>query len=150
MPAVGSMPKTRPEDPTTRPPPCATRPGPPAPPSVGIPGGRPPPRNAPPRHPRAHPTPGGPSAPAEAAGPDDALDHAAPDLLVDEHRVDDAPAVVDAPHLQELHEAGLGIDLERAALGAVGEHERIVLDPVVARDDQLRLEVDRQLVAAVI
>ena len=45
----------------------------------------------------------------------EALHDAAAHLLVDELRVDDRAAVLHAPVLQELDEAGVGVDLEIAS-----------------------------------
>ena len=78
----------------------------------------------------------------------DALHHAAADLLVDQLRVDDGAAVLDAPVLQQRHRAGVGVDLEPARLDAVGEGERPGARHVVARRHQLGLEAGRQRVGA--
>ena len=53
----------------------------------------------------------------------DALHHAAADLLVHQHRVDHAPAVLNHPETKDLHKAGFGIDLDVGRHGAVGEDE---------------------------
>ena len=42
----------------------------------------------------------------------DALHDAAADLLVHQHRVDDGAAILHHPVLQQLDEAGLGVDLD--------------------------------------
>src|SRR5258706_10950428 len=62
----------------------------------------------------------------------DSLHDSAARLLVHQLGVDDAAAIVHAPHLEELHEAGVGVHFEGAALGAVREDESVVLDAVVA------------------
>jgi len=50
----------------------------------------------------------------------DALHHAAAHLFVDQLRIDDGAAVLDAPVLQQFDEARVGVDLEIAGLDAVG------------------------------
>src|SRR5262245_39884011 len=66
----------------------------------------------------------------------DALHDAAARLLVDELWVDDAPAVVDAPHLEELDETRLGVHLEETALRAVAEYESVILYSIVTRHNE--------------
>ena len=41
-----------------------------------------------------------------------ALHHPAPDLLIDQLRIDDGAAILDHPMLEQLDEAGVGIDLQ--------------------------------------
>jgi len=53
----------------------------------------------------------------------DALHHAAANLFIDQLRIDDGAAVLDAPMVDELDEAGVGVDFEVARLNAVGESE---------------------------
>ena len=78
----------------------------------------------------------------------DALHHAAAHLLVDQLRIDHGAAVLDAPVLEQLDEAGVGVDLEIARLDAVGEGERPGARHVMARRHQLGLEAGRQGVGA--
>ena len=52
------------------------------------------------------------------------LHDAATNLLLDEHGIDDATAIFDDPKLQDLHEAGLRVDLDMACLNPVGKRER--------------------------
>ena len=52
------------------------------------------------------------------------LHHTAAHLLVDELRVDEGAAVLDAPVLEQRHLAGFHVDLDVAGLDAVGEGER--------------------------
>ena len=78
----------------------------------------------------------------------DALHDAAAHLLVDQLRIDDGAAVLHAPVLQQLDEAGVGVDLELARLDAVGEGERPGARHIVARRHQLGLEAGRQRVGA--
>ncbi len=42
----------------------------------------------------------------------EALHHATPDLLINQLGVDDGAAILDHPVLQQLHKAGVGIDLQ--------------------------------------
>ena len=78
----------------------------------------------------------------------DALHDAAAHLLVHQQRVDDAAAVLHAPVLEELHHAGVDVDLEPAGLHAVGEGERVLLGDEMPRLHQLARQVGRQRVAA--
>ncbi len=48
--------------------------------------------------------------------PADPLDDAAPDLLVHEERVEHGAAILDAPVLEERHEARLRVDLDIGGL----------------------------------
>jgi hypothetical protein len=80
-------------------------------------------------------------------GPDPLHDGAA-QLLVDEARVDDATAVLDAPVLEQAHEARLHVDLHVRELDTVGEREALVPRHVVAGHRQLRLEVLGQRIGA--
>ena len=74
----------------------------------------------------------------------DALHDGAANLLVHQHRVDDAPAIFHRPVFQQLDEAGLGIDLDVGRLHAVREDERVVALRVVARHHQFGREAARQ------
>src|SRR5260370_11934452 len=59
----------------------------------------------------------------------DALGEAAVDLALDDHRIDDGADVVDAPETDDLHAAGVRIDLELTDMRAVAEGEaRRILD----------------------
>ena len=78
----------------------------------------------------------------------DALHDAAAHLLVDQQRIDDAPAILDAPMLQQRDDAGVDVDLEPAGLHAVGEGERIGLGDEVPGLHQLARQVGWQRVAA--
>ena len=53
----------------------------------------------------------------------DALDEAAVHLALDDQRVDDLADVVDAGVVADLDLTGLGVDLDRAQVGAVRERE---------------------------
>ena len=55
----------------------------------------------------------------------DALDGAAFELADHDHRIDDAPDVVDRPVAVELHGAGIGIDFDFADVAAVGPARRV-------------------------
>ncbi len=68
------------------------------------------------------------------------LDHAATHLLVDELRVEDGTAILDHPEIQELEEAGVGIDLDVASLDAVGERNIVITRHEMAGRHQFRLE----------
>ncbi len=68
------------------------------------------------------------------------LDHAATHLLVDELRVEDGTAILDHPEIQELEEAGIGIDLDVASLDAVGERNIVLARHEMAGRHQFRLE----------
>jgi hypothetical protein len=68
------------------------------------------------------------------------LHHAAAHLFVDELRVDDGAAVLDAPVLQRPDLAGLHVHLHVARLDAVGEGERPRAGHVVPSGDELGLE----------
>nr|WP_245448118.1 hypothetical protein [Bradyrhizobium nitroreducens] len=76
------------------------------------------------------------------------LHDAAAELFVDQHRIDDAAAILDDEMLQELDEPGLDIDLQRAALDAVGEGKGIALRREMMAHGQLRLCAGRQGVRA--
>ena len=49
-------------------------------------------------------------------------------LAVHDHRVDHDADVVDGDVLTNLHEAGLGVDIDRAQVRSVGEGERLRVD----------------------
>nr|WP_246788795.1 hypothetical protein [Bradyrhizobium sp. CIR48] len=76
------------------------------------------------------------------------LHDAAAELFVHEHRIDDAATILDDEMLQELNEASLDIHLQRAALDAVGESERIALRREVMAHGELRLRARRQRIGA--
>ena len=78
----------------------------------------------------------------------DPLHDAAADLLVDELRVDYGAAILDAPVFDQLHLAGLDVDLEIGGLHAVGESERPGAGHVMPRHHKFGLEVGRQRVGA--
>ena len=78
----------------------------------------------------------------------DALHDGAAHLLVHQHGVDDAPAVLHRPVLEQPDEAGVRVHLDVADLHPVGEDEGVVALRVVARHHQLGREVLRQRVAA--
>jgi hypothetical protein len=56
------------------------------------------------------------------------------ELADDDHRIDDAPDVVDRPVAVEMHGAGLRVDLDFADVAAVGPARRV--------DGALRAELD--------
>ena len=78
----------------------------------------------------------------------DTLHDAAAYLFVHQHRVDDGAAVLHAPVLEQLDEAGFHIDLHQACLNAVAEGEAVLARRVVPGDGQLGLEFRRQRVRA--
>ena len=78
----------------------------------------------------------------------DALHHAAANLFVDQLRIDDGAAILDAPVPQQFDEAGVGVDFEIARLDAVGEGEGPAARHVMARHHQFGLEAGRQGVGA--
>ena len=76
----------------------------------------------------------------------EALHHPTPDLLVDQLRIDDRAAILDDPVLQQLDEAGIGIDLEPRRLNAVGKGKRIFARDKMAGRHQFGLNARRQRV----
>ena len=76
------------------------------------------------------------------------LHDAAAELLVHQHRIDDPAAILDDEMLQHLDEAGLDVDLQRTALDAVGEGERIALWREMMAHGELGLRARRQRVGA--
>src|SRR3954468_19156141 len=54
-----------------------------------------------------------------------ALYYATSDLLIDQLWIDDGAAILDHPMLQQLHKAGIGIDLQPGGLNAIGERKRV-------------------------
>ena len=76
----------------------------------------------------------------------DALGEAAVHLALDDQRVDDLADVVDAGVVADLDLTGLGVDLDRAQVGAVREREVLRVERRVGV--QRRLDAVGQVVRA--
>ena len=76
------------------------------------------------------------------------LHHAAANLLLNEQRINDATAIFNNPELQNLYEAGLGVDLDMAGLNPVGKRERETIWSEMMGHRELRTDVARQRVGA--
>ena len=72
------------------------------------------------------------------------LHDAAAHLLIHKLRIDHRAAIFHAPMLQELDEAGIGIDFQIGRLDAVGEGEGPAARHIMARRHHLGLEAGRQ------
>src|SRR4029078_10742645 len=72
------------------------------------------------------------------------LHHPTPDLLIDQLRVDDRAAILHHPMLQQLDEAGIGIDLQPGSLHAIGKCKGIFARDELPRRYQFWLKAGRQ------